>query len=337
MPESSIILKHLQIDEPDNKLLSILSEDKLSPPPFKQKTIDYEIALKIFREDPLSSFEKARLSELRRNGVHSESLEYKRWLYQDCKSRKMHFAQERAFKNNYRKKYGVNLEVLKFVNSFKQVSHDSLLKIGLSEKEILRYSEGIPTDNGKSSGRQKLLTKAILPNPRKDIPYYYITHKGVVSGRSFLKEMMKKAEINSRPQQRQDLLFHDLKVPECVLETQKMYEKKGWKLKEIKNESAQYSDIKKSVQNGDRKNGPAFMDAQMIFTKIEAGGSSNSPSKGKMTIVVGVEYGNYVNERMASKTENSIYDEAHVFSNERYMKQYQKQITTARIVTFHKI
>lgn len=139
-----------------------------------------------------------------------------------------------------------------------------------------------------------------------------------------------------KPLQRKDLLFHDLKVPSCVLKTIEMYEKRGYKVKEIKNESAQYSETKSGVKNENRHNGPAFMDAQVVFEKDETMASS-SPSKGKSTIVVGVEYGNYATERMASKLENSIYDEAHVFSNERHMKKYQQSITINRLVSFHKI
>lgn len=333
--ESTKILVELGIEKPDDNI-SLLLNGKLVPPPYKEKSIDYNMALKTFRNTPLSLAEETRLKDLRRNGIHPESLEYKKWLYTEHKSWKMEAVRKFSFKKNYKEKYGVNLEILKFVNSFKQVTHEQLLKLGLSEEEIERYTHGIPNNSGKPSGRQKLLNSSILPNPRGKIQYYYINHTGTISGRSFLQDVVKKKEINKKPLQRKDLLFHDLKVPSCVLKTIEMYEKRGYKVKEIKNESAQYSETKSGVKNENRHNGPAFMDAQVVFEKDETMASS-SPSKGKSTIVVGVEYGNYATERMASKLENSIYDEAHVFSNERHMKKYQQSITINRLVSFHKI
>ena len=176
----------------------------------------------------------------------------------------------------------------------------------------------------------KLLRTHRLPTPRGLIIYYSIQHSGYVSGRTILEKDLQKSEIASSPQGRQDLLFHDLKVVDCVLDAKERLESKGYKIVSVKNESSQFSRERLGIVNTERNELPHFMDAV-----LEVEGPNHAP--GSKTEVIAVEYGNYTNDRMKSKLENSNFDSALVYSNATTMNKYIKSIEVSENVQFFTI
>ncbi|MBL7663587.1 MAG: hypothetical protein JNM93_00525 [Bacteriovoracaceae bacterium] len=322
--EDSIkILSALKIEEPSLSLKLLLKDNYLIYP--QQKIEDFNLFLKVHFKEPLSMSETARLTHLRENGVHPE-LNYS-FLSEDHASWNMKAAKKQAFIQYFTKRYQVDIKVLDFINKFKQVTHEQLLKLGLSEGEIDRYVRGIANDDIPFGG--KLLNRHTLNTPKGNIIYYSIQHQGIVSGRSLLETRIGKEFIAQRPQQRQDLLFHDLKVVDCVLLVKKELEEKGYKILEVKNESSQYSDAKAGKDNNWRKDGPSFMDAVLIVEEPIAEALSIS---GGGTSTIAVEYGNYTNERMMSKIENSNFDQAFVFSNQTFQQKYSNLNITKNVI-----
>lgn len=317
------ILSALKIEEPSIFIKDLIRNNSHIHP--RQKTEDYTLFLKVHFKEPLSMSETARLTHLRENGVHPE-LNYS-FLSEDHASWNMKAAKKQAFIQYFTKRYQVDIKVLDFINKFKQVTHEQLLKLGLSEGEIDRYVRGIANDDIPFGG--KLLNRHTLNTPKGNIIYYSIQHQGIVSGRSLLETRMGKEFISQRPQQRQDLLFHDLKVVDCVLLVKKELEEKGHKILEVKNESSQYSDAKAGKDNNWRKDGPSFMDAVLI---IEEPMSETLSISGGGTSTIAVEYGNYTNERMMSKIENSNFDQAFVFSNQTFQQKYSNLSTTKNVI-----
>lgn len=321
--ENSIkLLSELKIQEPAQLIKGLLQENRPINP--QQKIEDYEIFLKVNFKSLMNESEKNRLNHLRINGIHPEL--NTNFLKDDPSSWNMKNAKKQAFVNFFKDRYQVRLDIIEFVNKFKQVSHEQLLKLGLNSGEIDRYTRGVQTDKVPFGG--KILNRHILNTPQGNIIYYSIHHEGTVSGRSLLETRIPKEEIAQRPQQRQDLLFHDLKVVDCVLETKKELENKGYKILEIKNEASQYASAKIGKSNNWRSDGPSFMDAILVVE--EPINEALSLSGG--TKSVAVEYGNYSNERMISKIENSNFDQAFVFSNQTFQQRYSKLEISQNVV-----
>lgn len=308
------ILSELKLEEPNSSTKELIKDNSHIYP--QQKIEDYGLFLKVHFKEPLSLSESNRLIHLRENGIHPE-LAYS-FLTEEPSSWNMKAARKQALISHFKVRYQVDIRVIEFVNKFKQVSHDQLLTLGLSQGEIDRYVRGTPNEKIPFGG--KILSRHTLQTPKGNVLYYSIHHKGIVSGRSLLETRLPKVLISERPQQRQDLLFHDLKVVDCVLEVSKELEGKGYKILEVKNEASQYSDAKVGKDNNWRKDSPSFMDAMLIVE--EPINESLSLSGGTKSIAV--EYGNYTHERMVSKIENSSFDQAFVFSNQTFQQKYSK-------------
>ena len=316
------ILSELKIEEPNFSIKELIKNNYYVYP--QQKAEDFSLFLKIHFKEPLNLSESNRLIHLRENGIHPE-LNYS-FLTDEPSSWNMKAARKQAFIQHFKERYKINMQVIDFINKFKQVTHEQLLKLGLSSGEIDRYVRGIENDKLPFGG--KILNRHTLHTPKGKILYYSIQHKGLVSGRSLLQTRLPKELIAERPQQRQDLLFHDLKVVDCVLQVSEELKEKGLKILEIKNEASQYSDAKVGKTNNWRKDGPSFMDAILIIE--ESGNEALSLSGGTKSIAV--EYGNYTNERMMSKIENSNFDQAFIFSNQTFQKKYSQLSITQNVV-----
>lgn len=312
--EAVKILSELKIEEPSPFMQGLIAKNQCINP--QQKAEDYALFLKVQFKDTLTFSESNRLTHLRENGIHPEI--NSTFLSKDPSSWNMKAARKQAFINFFNKRYQINMEAIEFVNKFKQVTHDQLLRIGLSAGEIDRYTRGVVNDKIPFGG--KIFNRHTLNTPKGNIIYYSIHHQGIVSGRSLLERRIPKELIAERPQQRQDLLFHDLKVVDCVLDVKRELENKGYKILEVKNESSQYADAKIGKANDWRKNGPSFMDSVLIVE--EPVNEALSLTGG--TKSVAVEYGNYTNERMISKIENSSFDQAFIFSNQTFQQKYSR-------------
>lgn len=312
-PWAKKLLDKLEISRPEKDLLSALRRQE-SPAPFKPKLCDYEVYFKTLRDEHYTPSESKRLSELRRNGIHPESPSFQAWIKEAPSSWRMKTARKKAYLNHYDKAFGINREALNFTNIFKQVTANQLNQIGVDNKEIERYAGGI-------QGKHQILEKRVLSTPKGPIEYYSITHTGPISGRAFLEQDIPKKDISSKPQQRKDLLFHDLRVVDSVLTVIDEKKKAGWNVKEIRNESSQFSNTKKGLQNDQRQGGPAFMDAVIIFEEAQVQGAGTGKSE-----TIAVEYGNYDLERMRSKLTNSAFDHAYVFSKKEYTTRYKKYL-----------
>lgn len=324
--DSLKILSELKIEEPTFAIKKLINNNNHIYP--RQKNEDFTLFLKVHFNEPLNRTESSRLIHLRENGVHPE-LSYS-FLTDEPQSWNMKAARKQAFIHHFRERYQINMKVIDFVNKFKQVTHEQLIKLGLSSGEIDRYVRGI--ENNKIPFGGKIFNRHTLHTPKGNIIYYSIHHKGLVSGRSLLETRLPKNLIAERPQQRQDLLFHDLKVVDCLLQTSQKLEEKGYKILEVKNEASQYSDAKAGKSNNWRKDGPSFMDAILIVE--EPINEALSLSGGTKSIAV--EYGNYTNERMMSKIENSSFDQAFIFSNSTSQERYSKMVVTKNVI-FHSI
>ncbi|MBY0517482.1 MAG: hypothetical protein K2P81_11265 [Bacteriovoracaceae bacterium] len=316
------ILSELKLEEPNFFIKELIKNNYPIYP--QQKTEDYGLFLKVHFKDSLNLSELNRLIHLRENGIHPE-LNYS-FLTEEPSSWNMKSARKQAFIQHFKERYQINMQVIDFVNKFKQVTHDQLLKLGLSSGEIDRYVRGIENDKIPFGG--KILNRHTLHTPKGKILYYSIQHRGLVSGRSLLETRLPKELIAERPQQRQDLLFHDLKVVDCVLQVSAELKEKGLKILEIKNEASQYSDAKAGKMNNWRKDGPSFMDAILIVEELDSEALSLSGG----TKSIAVEYGNYTNERMMSKIENSSFDQAFVFSNTTFQQKYAQLSITQNVV-----
>jgi len=315
--------KHLAISRPNETILSLISNKEKATP--SVALMDYNIFFKLKDGNELTAPELKRLDLLRMNGIHIEK-NYD-FLKEEPASFRLKKARNDSLIRSFIAEKNINIEILDEVNTFKQVSEDYLLKRGLTKSDLDKYSQG-----GKFLGVEvngKLLNKHYLGTPAGPITYYSIAHSGIISGRSILEQFREKNEISKSPQKRQDLLFHDLKAADCVLVVKNELEGQGLIVKKILNESAQYSENKMGKLNNERLSGPAFMDAQIIIEIPE--GHENYTPGGKNTKTIAVEYGNYSNERMVSKVENSIFDEAFVFSNKTHTMKYSKVISSSKV------
>lgn len=319
--ESIKMLVELKIEEPNAIIKGLLQNNKPFHPP--QSLEDYELFLKIHFKAALNSTEERRLHHLRENGIHPEL--NSSFLREEPASWNMRAARKQAFIHHFKERYQVDLKVIEFINKFKQVTHEQLLTLGLSNGDIERYIRGVSNEKIPFGG--KILNRHTLNTPKGNILYYSIQHQGIVSGRSLLETRMGKEFVSQRPQQRQDLLFHDLKVVDCILQVRKELEEKGYKILEVKNESAQYSETKAGKSNDWRNDGPSFMDAVLIVE--EPINEALSLSGGSKTIAV--EYGNYTNGRIMSKIDNSDFDQAFVFSNQTFQQKYSNLVVTKNV------
>jgi len=315
--------KLLGISRPNETVLNLISNKEKATP--SVALMDYNIYFKLKDGKDLTVPELKRLDLLRINGIHIEK-NYD-FLKEEPASFRLKKARNDSLIRSFIAEKNINIEILDEVNTFKQVTEDYLLKRGLTKSDLDKYSQG-----GKFLGVEvngKLLNKHYLGTPTGPITYYSIAHSGIISGRSILEQFREKNEISKSPQKRQDLLFHDLKAADCVLVVKNELEGQGFIVKKILNESAQYSENKAGKLNNERLSGPAFMDAQIII-EIPEGHESYTPG-GKNTKTIAVEYGNYSNERMVSKVENSVFDEAFVFSNKTHTMKYSKVISSSRV------
>ena len=310
-----------------DKVLTLLPEKVDSTKkkrPIKLQAKDYGLFFKSLSGNDLSHFEKRRLDKLKAIGIDTSSKEFIQHINEDPTAFPLKKELKKARLTYYKETYKVNLQALKTLNTFKQMNGHQLEEIGLSKSDLERYTKGL---KDPYLAQNKLLNKHLFQTPKGVETYYSIRHTGQVSGRAFLEEDIPKKDIARKPQQRQDLLYHDLRVVDAYLEVKKELEKKGYTIKSIHNESSQYSKAKKKVLNGDRSEGPSFMDLELEVL---------SPSSGS-TLTVAIEYGNYTNQRMASKLEHSAYDLAYVYSNKTHQKQYLRNIKTQREVHFRSL
>ena len=326
------ILEGLGINNPEEQLVSLL-KNKTDPIEIKNKLGDYRLYFKTLREEPLNRGEKERLTILRENGIHPESVDFRKFVHEDPPSFNMKGARKSAFLEHYKKSYGINQEALDWVNRFKQLSGDQLSKyLGLSPDELKRYEKGVKGKSGKPTGAFPLLNKHRRFTEYGPITYYSLSHNGPISGRAVMEERLSKDRIAKKPQNRSDLINHDLKVVDCVWIVKKELEEKKRKIIDIKNESTQYGDAKRGIVNEKRTGGPAFMDASIILNEEVEIEGAKSRSK-----IIAVEYGNYDPSRMAEKIAHSKFDEAHIFASPHYIRQYKKFIGEIPNVYFRSI
>ena len=183
-----------------------------------------------------------------------------------------------------------------------------------------------------TGGKHRLLRKFVLPqHGAEPIVYYGLSHDGPISGRKFLERLgIAKSAIAERPQQRKDLLLHDLKVVDAVQIVREMKRTEGYIPRKILNESMQFSSAKTGLGNSERAGGPAFLDSQIVFAIPEEIAQQMGRGGGS-TETIGVEYGNYSLERMQKKLESGKFDHAYVFAKPEYVAIYQRNIIVANV------
>lgn len=297
----------------------------------KLKMIDYGIYVKENLGGSLTPKEKDRLAELKLCGLDPKLEINQEKFIEKHNSFRMKDAQNLAFNKKFVELTGLKPEHIKFVNSFKQVSESDLIRIGISKDLIKRLSEGVSC---KALGNKIEIFKSeqTVYEDAQVVNYYSIQHLGTVSGRSILETYYPDVKIEKQSQNRKDLINHDLKVVTAVLNIKEELEHDGYVIKEMKNESTQYSENKMGLANDQRNGGPSYMDAILIVDSQES--LSQAGSGGSSSKVVAVEYGNYSTARMQAKIDNSIFDEAYVFANEQYIQKYQNKIVTNKVVHY---
>ena len=300
---------------------------------YKPKMDDFKLFFKTIRGEKLSNQESLRLNALRREGVHPESEEITSFLKKPQKQWEMKLKRKTEFLNHYQSKYGINIQALEFVNTWKQVTREQLNYIGLSNEDIDRHSQGLD-EQDPILGSPKLLKRNHQPLSEQDSlnqtepqEYFTIQHSGVVSGRGFLERRIGKELVQEGSQSRQNLLTHDLRVPTSVFRATEELKEMGIKVKKVIPEFSQFAESKKGISNDQRQNGPAYMDATLICEVIEY--DEQGIATGKKEIKVGVEYGDYSNGRMEKKLDNADFDLAFVYSsegpNKRYIQKFEQK------------
>lgn len=312
--EWRVLTEKKGLKEPPQALLALIPERKgFSPAP---EVGDYELYFKEKRGEALTQREQRRKEFLAENGLPLSSRAFAKFATrEDTLGSRLRHAQRQALLKDYRLQKGVNEEALLWLNIFKQMTAGQLEALGLSAQDLARYENDkiIQSDWSDELGEK----------------YYFIQHSGLISGRAFLEESIPSQEVKVRPQQRQDLLKHDLLVVSGVMKVKAEMEAKGWKLKEVKNESMQFREAKDGKQNHERGGGPSFIDAMLVFeteSDVVEGASGPTQRGGKGTLTVGVEYGDYRVETMSKKLMSTQYDEVHVFSSPNFQKRYQQKI-----------
>lgn len=300
------------------------------------KLIDYNIYMNLKFGKGLTVKEIDRLDTLKLLGRDPQSPLNNKLFTEQPKSFRLKKEQAMVFNKAFVEFYKINPDHIEFINKFKQVTEGDLIRIGMKEVDLMRFSKGVDSE---IFGEKIQLLKAekIFDEAGNALTFYSIQHNGIISGRSILETFYPDAKIYSRPQSKQELLVHDLKVVSCVLNVLGEYEAKGYRVLEIKNESTQYSEVKSGKQNSERHNGPSFMDAQIVFELIENNETRTLGSGGGGTITVAVEYGNYITQRMQSKIDNANFDVGFVFANQATTTRYNNKIVTDKIVHFRTI
>lgn len=319
-------LKDHFLNDANNKTISNLTNS------FPLKIIDYTIYVNTRLSKPLNAREMDRLDTLKLIGRDPHVPLNSNLFTSSPKSFRLKKEQALVFNKAFVDFYKINPSHIEFINKFKQVSEDDLLKLGMKKVDLMRLAKGIDSE---IFGEKIVIlnTEKIFDDTGRALTYYSIQHKGTVSGRAILETYYPDTKIFSRTQSKQELLVHDLKVVSCVLEVIDEYEKMGYRILEIKNESTQYSETKTGKSNSERHDGPAFMDAQIIFEHQETKYQYNGGSGGSK-ITVAVEYGNYITKRMQSKIDNAHFDIGYVFANQNTTQRYINKISTSKIVHF---
>lgn len=304
----------------------LLLKDKTRKVIIKPKVGDYELYFALQRGEKLSKSQQRRIQLLEENGRSKNSANFRNFVNKDVKSFRMKGARTFAMLRHYEACYGqVDLKALKHLNTFKQMTSDQLKYIGLDDKTIKRYSEGVKDLKGS-----KLINRHVAISKQGPIEYFSINHEGPVSGRKFLeKAKVSKKHIAKRPQGRADLIHHDLKVVDAVQKVIEMKKAEGKKLVRVENESMQYSAAKLGAMNSERKDGPSFMDAVLVFEDEMIGPKPAGKTYGEE--VVAVEYGNYPTKRMVNKIQSAKFDQAFVYSSETYKNRYTKHINQPNV------
>lgn len=319
-------LKKLFIDNDVNKVKSNLTGH------FPFKMIDYSVYMNTRLGKTLNSKENDRIDTLKLIGRDPQMALNSNLFTSPPNSFRLKKEQALVFNRAFVDFYKINPEHIEFINKFKQVSEEDLLKLGMKKVDLMRLSKGV--DSEIFGGKIIILnSETIFDETGKALTYYSIQHKGIVSGRSILETFHPNTKIFSRTQSKQELLIHDLKVVSCVLEVIDEYKKLGYRVLEIKNESSQYSETKTGKLNSERHDGPAFMDAQIILEHQDPHHLAVSGSGGGK-ITVAVEYGNYITQRMQSKIDNAHFDVGYVFANQNTTQRYINKINTNKVVHF---
>ncbi|MBF0206359.1 MAG: hypothetical protein HQK53_05665 [Oligoflexia bacterium] len=322
------------IQEPSKEVISQLQlHDKAQPRPLVITSADYKIFFKRLQGVPLSTTEMNRVRSLVRDGILPDGNELKEAIKKIPRGWRLKNARNKHISEHLLGENNINIEALKFVNTFKQVTPEQFLKFlgdDHNPSKIDRYLKNLDVNNEFTSS-SRLLNLTHLPGPSGRISFLTINHVGDINGRKILQQHIDKQKINSRPQLRPDLLYHDLKAVDAVLVIKKELEQEGAVIKQILNESAQYSVNKIGVQNDRRSNTPSYMDAIIEIEKID-------PLTGEKSLErIAVEYGNYSLERMSSKINSAVFDKAYVFADANYTKRYAEKINTNKNVTFRSI
>lgn len=324
-------LKNVFAEKNTNKTTSKMNKSA----PFK--LIDYNVYMSLKFGKRLTAKEIDRLDTLKLLGRDPQAPHNNKLFTEQPKSFRLKKEQAMVFNKAFVEFYKIKPEHIEFINKFKQVAEEDLIRIGMKEVDLMRFSKGVDSE---IFGEKIQLLKAekIFDESGNALTFYYIQHRGIISGRSILETFYPDTKIYSRPQSKQELLVHDLKVVSCVLNVLNEYEAKGYRALEIKNESAQYSEMKLGKLNSERHNGPSFMDAQIVFELVNNNEARTlGSSGGKGTITVAVEYGNYITQRMQSKIDNASFDVGFVFANQATTTRYNNKIVTDKIVHFRTI
>lgn len=311
------------LEKPSKKVFLLL-KDKTKKHPIKPKVGDYELYFVLQRGEKLSKSQQRRIQLLEENGRSKDSANFKNFTNKESNSYRMKGARTSAFLKHYEATQGkVDLKALRHLNTFKQMTASQLNYVGLDDKTIMRYSEGV-----KEIKNSNLFNKHIAISKEGPIEYFSLNHEGPVSGRKFLERAkVNKKLIAKRPQGRADLIHHDLKVVDAVQKVVEIKKVEGKRLVRVENESMQYSAAKLGSMNHERAGGPSFMDAVLIFEEDIIG-----PQQAGKEEVVAVEYGNYPTKRMVSKIQSAKFDQAFVYSNQVHQKRYTKHINQQNVI-----
>lgn len=316
-------IEKLRQGDKDPEVLKLLdiSEATFRHVELQKSILDYSIYFKSLRREILTKKELSRAEDLNDNGLNVNSDRFKAHIHEDPSSWRLKKAKKNEFVKHYKKLYEVPVEALKTLNTFKQMTKDHLIAFGMTEDQFNLCANGVD-----DKGTYRLLNKATLSIDGNRLDYYFLSHEGPISGRRILETYIDPGDISKRPQNRKDLLYHDLKVVDSVIDVVKEMRKKGYNLKAITPESEMFSQAKKGKANTERSDSLTFLDANLVFEDIKV------PSGGGSTVEIGVEYGNYKVQRMAHKLENAKFDQAYVYGDQRSVELYQKKIFTKNVV-----
>lgn len=329
IPDSLLLNEIRSVEEFDFREIGFLPDGTISGNE-KLKMSDYNLIFKAYSKKELNNFEENRLQFLRQNGIHPESQSMVEHLRETPGSWKLKSLFKQRHVGIFLENYEVDPFVFEFTNCFKQVTEKQLGKLGLEPKKLNMLTMGLPEDDLLLGG-SRMFVRDWFKTPRGNVVHYSLQHEGLLSGRAVVEQRILKKDVTKKPQGRLDLLHHDLKVVDCVLEVINEYAEKGYEVVGIENEATQMSREKFEKSNEARGN-VCFMDARIKFalkSEIEQGNAK--------VLEVAVEYGNYELNRMQSKISNTKFDSAYVYSKDTYCNKYEKGITTNGDVKFRSI